>query len=148
MYRNYNNGIERFLEPNNEDYEIALKEINNGHKDSHWIWYIFPQLKELGKRFTAKYYGIDGIEEATAYWQNDYLRNNLLEITKLLLQHKDKSAYQIMGDSSVDEKKLCSCMTLFSMVDGSDKIFSEIIDIFFDGKPDKRTLNYLQKNEN
>jgi len=142
MQKEFN--LDRFIMAQQRDYPYAFEEIKNGKKVSHWIWYIFPQLKELGKRFTAKYYGIDGIEEATAYWQNDYLRNNLVEITKLLLRHRDKSAYQIMGESSIDETKLRSCMTLFSMVEGSDKIFSEIIDIFFDGKPDSETLNYLQ----
>ena len=145
MQKEFN--LDRFIMAQQRDYLCAFQEIKNGKKESHWIWYIFPQLKELGNSFPAKYYGIDGIEEATAYWQNEYLRNNLVEITRLLLRHQDKSAYQIMGEFATDEKKLRSCMTLFSMVEGNDKIFSEVIDIFFDGKPDSKTLDYLQKKQ-
>ena len=139
--------LSRFITAQEREYRYAFAEMKNGRKESHWMWYIFPQLKGLGKSENACYYGIDGIEEANAYWQNDYLRNNLTEITKLLLLHTDKSAARIMN-SYIDEVKLCSCMTLFSMVDNTDKIFSEIIDIFFNGQPDTETLRILQHNNN
>ena len=106
------------------------------------MWFIFPQLKELGVSPTAKYYGIEGIEEAGSYMANDYLRNNLLEISSALLRHGGKEIEKIMGD--VDALKLRSCMTLFSRVSG-ERVFQDVLDAFYGGKADPATLRILDR---
>lgn len=133
--------INRFLEIQKKDYSEALQEIKNGLKTSHWIWYIFPQLKELGRSSTAVYYGIDGIEEAEEYYNNPTLKEHLIEITKAVLIHKDKkTALEIFGET--DSKKLKSCMTLFDMIE-PDSVFNEVLNAFFDGKRDNRTIEII-----
>ena len=131
--------LNRFINAQKSDYNTALKEIKNGKKRSHWMWYIFPQLKGLGKSSTAEYYGIDGLKEAKEYYKNDYLRNNLLEITNELLKIDNNDIEYIMGYP--DNLKLLSCMTLFSEVDKSNDLFNKVIDKYYDGKKDINTLN-------
>ncbi len=133
--------LNRFINAQKSDYNTALKEIKNGKKRSHWMWYIFPQLKGLGKSSTAEYYGIDGLKEAKEYYKNDYLRNNLLEITNELLKIDNNDIEYIMGYP--DNLKLLSCMTLFSEVDKSNDLFNKVIDKYYDGKKDINTLNKL-----
>lgn len=133
-------GIERFIIKQKEYYRTALNEINNGKKITHWMWFIFPQLKELGRSTTAKYYGIKNGEEAKAYLIDDYLRNNLFNITHALLKHTNKNIKDIMGE--VDSLKLRSCMTLFEYV-SKENVFREVLDAFYDGKPDELTLRIL-----
>ena len=84
--------LQRFIDAQARDYEQALREIKNGLKQTHWIWYIFPQLKGLGHSYNSEYYGIDGLEEARAYYGHPVLRGRLVEITQALLEHSDKSA--------------------------------------------------------
>ena len=103
-------GLERFIIKQEEWFDTALTEIKRGMKESHWMWFIFPQLKELGRSQTAQYYGIDGIEEARRYMGNAYLRDNLLTISNALLEHEGKDIAYIMGE--IDALKLRSCMTL------------------------------------
>lgn len=137
--------IGRFLKMQEIDYPIALQEIKNGLKVSHWIWYIFPQLKGLGKSSMSEYYGIDGIEEAREYYNNKQLRENLFEITNAVLAHKDKkSAKEIFG--GIDSMKLKSCMTLFDIVE-PESVFNEVLEIFFDGKRDGRTINMINNRK-
>ena len=81
--------LSRFITAQQNDYEIALSEIRSGRKQSHWMWYIFPQLKGLGMTSTADYYGIDGMAEAKEYLSDDYLRNNLVQISNALLELKE-----------------------------------------------------------
>ncbi len=135
--------IDRFVEMHKEYYEIALHEIKNGYKKSHWMWYIFPQLKELGRSATSKFYGLEGIEEVKEYMSNSYLKNNMLEICNELL-NQDGDIKYIMGYP--DYLKLNSCMTLFEYVFPEEEIFSKIIDKFYNGKRDIMTLNILKKN--
>ncbi len=135
--------LTRFITAQQRDYSLAFEEMKNGHKISHWIWYIFPQLKGLGSSFNSDYYGIENIDEAEAFLANDYLRNNLIEISKLLLLHQDKSVEEIMGGYP-DDIKLRSCMTLFSMTENSDPVFSEVLNTFFDGQADKQTLFLIE----
>ena len=111
MENNYN--LNRFIEAQNRDYDIALAEIRAGKKASHWMWYIFPQLKGLGRSSTSEYYGLSGIKEAQAYLSDPILKARLIEITDAVIAHKDKSAEEIFG--GIDAKKLRSCMTLFSI---------------------------------
>lgn len=135
--------INRFVEMHKEYYVIALQEIKNGYKRSHWMWYIFPQLKELGSSSTAKFYGLDGIEEVKEYMKNSYLKNNMLEICDELLKQAGDIKY-IMGYP--DYLKLNSSMTLFEYAFPEEKIFSKVIDKFYNGKRDNLTLDILKEN--
>ena len=133
-------GLERFITKQEEWFDTALTEIRKGMKESHWMWFIFPQLKELGRSQTAQYYGIDGIEEARRYMENAYLRDNLLTISDALLEHEGKDIAYIMGD--IDALKLRSCMTLFSCV-SDERVFADVLDAFYSGKRDNLTLKLL-----
>ncbi len=133
--------LERFKKAQAEDYETALKEIKRGRKESHWIWYIFPQLKELGFSSTAKYYGIDGIGEAKAYMADAELRRNLLEITDALLRQPETDIHRVMGYP--DDLKLRSSMTLFEAAAPDQAVFGEVLERFYSGKRDDATLNLL-----
>lgn len=137
------NNIERFIIAQKKDYEKALQEIKNGKKTSHWIWYIFPQLKGLGNSTTSTYYGINNIEEAREYYNNDYLRNNLLEICNALLL-LDNNIRNIFGYP--DYLKVHSCVTLFEIVAKDEEVFKKIIDKFYNGKRDNNTINILNNN--
>lgn len=134
------NDIIRFLEaqdsPRN-DYAIALSEIQNGEKTSHWIWYIFPQLRGLGHSYMSDYYGITGRDEAEAYLQHPILGFRLREITEALLKHSDKTAVEILG--KIDALKVRSCMTLFDSISPND-IFEKVLDQFFDSERDKFSI--------
>ena len=133
-------GLDRFITKQEEWFDTALAEIERGMKESHWMWFIFPQLKELGRSPTAQYYGINGIEEARRYMDDDYLRNNLLTISDALLRHEGKDIVSIMGD--IDALKLRSCITLFSCV-SEEKVFTDVLDTFYSGKKDNLTLELL-----
>ena len=136
--RSYN--LERFLTAHKFNYENALREITDGRKRTHWIWFIFPQLAVLGHSANAKYYGISGYDEAKAYYEHPILGTRLREITMALLQHRGVSAVDILGD--IDAVKVRSCMTLFDAVSPND-IFQEVLDAFYGGSSDKKTLDYM-----
>jgi uncharacterized protein (DUF1810 family) len=112
-----------------DDYNIALKEIKNGRKESHWIWFIFPQLEILSRSDISVYYGISELEEAKAFLKDKTLNFRLREITSELLKHKGKDIRQIMG--GLDAMKLRSSMTLFDIASPHD-IFEEVLDTFYD----------------
>lgn len=133
--------LDRFLLAQAHRYERALREIQGGKKRTHWMWYVFPQLRGLGKSPMAYTYGIEGAEEARAYLEHPLLSARLVEITEALLKHKDKDAYEIFGD--VDERKLKSCMTLFAVAREGESVFRQALDCFFDGEMDECTLNLL-----
>lgn len=134
--------INRFVDMHKLNYEVALQEIKNGYKRSHWMWYIFPQLKDLGRSSTSEFYGIENIDEVKEYMENDYLKNNMLEICNELLKQEGDIKY-IMGYP--DYLKLNSCMTLFEYVFPKEKVFSKIIDKFYKGKRDDITLGILKR---
>ena len=134
--------LQRFLSAQEHDYPIALREIQNGSKQSHWIWYIFPQIKGLGHSYQSEYYGIANRQEAEAYLAEPTLNARLREITLALLEHKDKTAQQILG--GIDAMKVKSSMTLFDAIDPND-IYADVLNTFFAGVRCKRTLEYLQK---
>lgn len=124
-------------------YDLALSEIRAGSKQSHWIWYIFPQVAGLGSSSNCARYGIRGIEEARAYLRHSELRHNLLEISESLLQLESSDPYSVMGYP--DNLKLCSSMTLFAEADPTCEVFQRVLDKFFGGQKDKETLNILQR---
>jgi len=133
----------RFIQAQERTYSVALEEIKNGRKQSHWMWYIFPQIQGLGYTSTAQYYAIKDIEEATEYLNNKVLGSRLVEICNELLNLDSNDAYSIFG--SPDCKKLKSCVTLFSQVEGANPVFLLVLEKFFDGNPDFRTLSILDK---
>ena len=136
--------LSRFLNAQENSYESALAEIKNGHKYTHWIWYIFPQLKALGRSRNATYYGIENLEEAKEYLANETLRERLLEISRALLELKNNDIEYIMG-SSIDKAKLLSSMTLFHLAEPNCEIFTKVIEKYFSGNLDENTVN-LCKN--
>jgi uncharacterized protein (DUF1810 family) len=135
--------LNRFIKAQEEDFDNALKEIKNGYKVTHWMWYIFPQLKDLGSSSMAIYYGIDGKEEAIEYLKNDYLRNNLLVICKSLLELESNDIEYILGYP--DNLKLQSSMTLFNYVNPKEKTYSEVLKKYYNNELDSKTLHLLEK---
>lgn len=132
--------IERFIKAQDQRYEgyrQALEEITNGNKESHWIWYVFPQLRGLGHSSNATFYGIFDREEAIEYLAHPILGARLREISSALLSHRGKPAEDILG--SIDAMKVRSCMTLFDSV-SPDDIFAEVLDAFYDGERDPKSL--------
>ena len=140
---NTETGLDRFLRAQEQQYDIALGEIRKERKESHWIWFIFPQISGLGFSDTTAFYAIRNMEEAAEYLENPVLGNRLIEMTKVLLAIDGKTANQILG--SPDDLKVRSCMTLFSLVPNSDPVFQAVLDKFFDGRPDPKTLAILGK---
>ena len=130
--------LDRFVKAQERDYNTALAEIKNGRKESHWIWYIFPQIKGLGHSGTAQYYSIQNADEAEAYLNNEYLHNNLIEISNELLKLKSNDILSIMGFP--DNLKLCSSMTLFHLVEPDEEIFKKVLDKYYNGKLDENTI--------
>ena len=132
--------LERFLKAQESDYSIALSEIKNGRKRSHWMWYIFPQYKGLGFSSTAQYYAIQSKKEAEDYLEHLVLGERLLEISEALLEIERNDASRVLGYP--DDMKLKSSMTLFYLV-SRNEIFKKVLDKFFDGKIDEKTKNLL-----
>ena len=131
--------FKRFIDAQKEYYDIALKEVKNKRKESHWIWFIFPQLLGLGRSDIADYFAISSLEEAKAYMENPYLRNNLLEITSAVLEIDDiDDAFGFP-----DNLKLRSSMTLFYKATG-EEIFKKVIDKLYGGIEDEATLEMLE----
>ncbi len=122
-------------------YTAALDEVTKGKKLSHWIWYIFPQLKGLGHSYNSDYYGIASLEEAREYLEDEVLGKRLREISQALKKHDNLSVYDIFGG---DAKKVKSSITLFDMVSPND-IFACILDVFFQGKRDKMTIKKIAR---
>jgi len=136
--------LTRFLDAQNKLFLTALDEVKNGKKQSHWMWFIFPQLKGLGRSSTAEFYGIDGAEEAMAYLSHPVLAKNLVAISKALIGIEDKTATEIFG--SPDDMKLRSGMTLFANMPNANPVFKDVLDKYFAGKPDELTLKILNND--
>ena len=137
------NSLERFVKAQELAYPIALQDIKKGKKRSHWMWYIFPQLRGLGTSTMAHKYGIVDLGEAKAYLEHPVLSARLYELCGELLKHKDKSAYDIFGD--IDAMKLKSSMTLFALTSKEHTIFDEVLECFFDGERDAITLKLINR---
>ena len=135
--------LNRFLGAQESFYADALKEIKRGYKESHWIWFIFPQMRGLGRSPMAENYGIKSIEEARAYLEEPILKKRLIEISSALLKHKGKStAYEILG--TLEAIKVRSSMTLFDHV-MPNAIFADVLDAFYNGERDVMTLELLKQ---
>ncbi len=135
----------RFLDAQNQLYLKALSEIKNGRKQSHWMWFIFPQLKGLGHSETDQFYALNGIDDATNYLTHPVLGRHLIEISQALLEWPGDDANDILG--SPDDLKLRSSMTLFANVSGADAVFEKVIGKYFNGLQDERTLQLLIKDK-
>ena len=134
--------MQRFYEPQRRDFDRALAEIRRSRKVSHWMWYIFPQLKGLGRSFTAQFYGLDGLEEARRFAADLVLGGNLRTITQALLDQPVRHAWIIFGRT--DAMKLRSCMTLFAMADPDCGLYARVLEEFFRGERDPQTLKMLK----
>lgn len=134
-------GLDRFVEAQDTVYHAVCTELRAGRKQSHWMWFVFPQLAGLGHSAIARHFGLASEDEARAYWQRPLLRGRLLECTALALAHHDRSAHAIFG--SPDDLKLRSCMSLFQHVAPDEPAFGEALAHFFDGEPDQATLRLL-----
>lgn len=139
-----NSNLHRFLSPHENDYQRALSEIKSGKKTSHWMWYIFPQIKELGTTDFAKLYAIEDLAEATEFINHPILSAHLLEISTELLKLKTNDALEILGKP--DNLKLKSCMTLFARV-SDEVVFKQLLEKFYNGELDQKTLDILAKNK-
>ncbi|OKS88151.1 DUF1810 domain-containing protein [Mucilaginibacter polytrichastri] len=135
------NNLKRFKEAQDRDYETALMEVKSGHKTSHWMWFIFPQIDGLGKTDIARHYAIKDIHEATEFLMDQELSLRLVNICKALLELATNDAYQIFG--SPDHLKLKSSMTLFDAVPATFPVFGQVLDKFYGGEKDVRTLQLL-----
>jgi ADP-ribosylglycohydrolase/uncharacterized protein (DUF1810 family) len=137
--------LQRFIDMQQTDYSTALQEMKNGQKQNHWIWYVFPQLRGLGHSSYSWIYGLADTEEAKAYLIHPVLGPRLREVTQAVLAHRGKDIVNVMG-SSIDALKLCSSMTLFDSVSPND-VFREVLDAFFEGKGDKRSVTAIHRSE-
>ncbi len=133
--------LNRFIDAHLRDYPNALSEIKNGRKQSHWMWYIFPQVAGLGTTEISNYYSIQNLEEAKAYMEEPLLRSHLLEICEALLELESNDANRIFGFP--DDMKLKSSMTLFLLACPESDVFQKVLDKFFSGMKDQKTVDLL-----
>jgi len=134
--------LQRFVDAQAPVFDDVCDELAAGRKTTHWIWFIFPQLRELGRSATARFYGITSRDEALAYWQHPVLGPRLKQCAELVLQVSGKTAHDIFG--TPDDLKLRSCMTLFAAVAGDEPVFTRVLERFYGGRPDGRTLALLE----
>jgi len=136
-----NHQLQRFINAQEQDYATALNELKNGRKRSHWMWYIFPQIQGLGFSSTSQHYAISDLQEAAAYLRHPILGQRIIEISKVLIQLNNSNASQVFGNP--DDMKLKSSMTLFASVPNADAVFQQVLDKFFHGNKDQKTLTIL-----
>ena len=133
--------LNRFVDAQAGDYDQALAEVRRGRKSSHWMWYVFPQIEGLGVSSTSRRYSIKSAAEARAYLDHPVLGPRLVEIAEAALSVEGKSARDIFG--SPDDMKLKSCVTLFASVTPTGSVFARLLDKYFSGDRDGKTLRLL-----
>lgn len=133
--------LSRFEKAHRKNYARALREIKNGRKTTHWMWYIFPQIKGLGFSSTAQFYSIQSLDEAIAFLNDPYLGGNLKEISSALLELPTNNATQVFGFP--DDLKLKSSMTLFKYASNGPSVFDKVLDKYYGGTIDVQTKNIL-----
>jgi len=141
----HKNDLQRFIDAQAKKYSVALIEIMNSKKRTHWMWYVFPQIQGLGMSETSRLYAIKDIHEAADFLNHPVLGSRLIRICGELLDLESDDANAIFG--SPDDLKLRSSMTLFSSVPSADAVFQEVLDKFFKGEKDEKTLAVLEKVE-
>lgn len=134
--------LTRFIEAQSNVYPIALRELQEGQKRSHWMWYIFPQLKHLGHSGNSKFYGISGFEEATAYIDHPILGKRLREVCETILNLPGNDAVKVFG--GIDSRKLKSSMTLFDFV-SPNNVFARVLEKYFNGQRNICTLKIINQ---
>jgi uncharacterized protein (DUF1810 family) len=134
--------LERFVDAQRPVYGAVLAELRAGRKQSHWMWFVFPQLRGLGRSPTSQYYGVSSLAEASAYLGHPVLGTRLAECTAAVTSVEGRSAREIFG--SPDDLKFRSCLTLFLAAGPLDPVFDAALDKYFSGQPDERTLQLLQ----
>lgn len=137
--------LKRFVDAQKAAYQIALTEVKNGRKQSHWMWYIFPQIQGLGYSETSKYYAIKDINEAEEYLNHPVLGNRLINICNELLKREGNTANKIFG--TPDDLKLKSSMTLFSSINNANPVFQLVLDKYFNGLKDDKTLQIIKSQQ-
>ena len=135
--------LNRFIDAQRAVYSDVLEELRSGRKRTHWMWFDFPQLAGLGRSETARFYAISGAAEAVAYLHDPLLGARLLECTRTVLEHSGKSVTAMFG--SPDDMKLRSCMTLFASVAPEQVCFQQLLNRFFNGEPDEKTVALLEQ---
>jgi uncharacterized protein (DUF1810 family) len=133
--------LARFVDAQRDVHAVALAELRAGRKRTHWMWFVFPQIEGLGSSDMARRYAIRGAAEARAYLAHPVLGPRLVAGCEAVLAHENRSAHEIFG--SPDDLKLRSCVTLFAHVSGPGSVFHRVLDRFFAGAPDPRTLERL-----
>jgi uncharacterized protein (DUF1810 family) len=134
--------LKRFIDAQSNTYERALYEIKNGTKTSHWMWYIFPQYRNLGRSKTSIKYAINSKEEAISYLKNPILGSRLIEITKEFISIENKTAHDVL--SGPDDLKMKSSMTLFDAVQTGNSLFDFVLEKYFEGNRCNRTISKLK----
>ncbi|MFH7001194.1 DUF1810 domain-containing protein [Flavobacterium bizetiae] len=143
---NLDDGIERFLAAQENVYGKALREIKNGMKESHWMWFVFPQIRGLGFTEYNVYFGLKNLDEAKEYLEHPILGKRLIEISRAALCQEGKTAMEIFGRP--DERKLKSCMTLFSKIQNADPVFDKVLEKYYNGGKDEKTMSILHSEKN
>ena len=133
--------LARFVAAQRTDYAGAVADLQRGRKVGHWIWFVFPQVAGLGSSPTSQRYAICSLAEARAYLDHPVLGTRLVECARLLLSTPNRDAEEILGD--IDAVKVRSSMTLFHLANPDEPAFGEVLDRFYDGRPDARTLQLL-----
>ncbi len=141
MAAQYN--LKRFTDAQESKFQQALNEIKNARKQSHWMWFIFPQVAGLGFSETSKFFGIKDLTEASLYLEHPVLGSRLIEISEVLLELEGKTASQIFG--SPDDLKLKSSMTLFSSIQNTNPVFETVLNKYFNGVKDSKTLQLIKE---
>jgi len=139
------NNLKRFIDAQEADYSVALSEIKKGRKQSHWMWYIFPQIAGLGFSETSKFYAIKNVREAEEFLNHSVLGKRLIEICNELLNLETNDAHKFFG--SPDDLKLHSSMTLFSSLPNTKSVFQKVLNKYFEGGKDALTLGILKELE-
>lgn len=138
--------LARFVSAQERDYAQALRELRSGRKQSHWIWYVLPQLRGLGMSGMSQRYGVSGLEEARAYLAHPVLGPRLVECVEAISAHQGRAAAAIMGD--LDAMKYQSCLTLFASVSGdAESVFAMALQSHFAGVRDGRTVQMLSRSQ-
>ncbi|MEJ7558152.1 MAG: DUF1810 domain-containing protein [Pedobacter sp.] len=133
--------LERFIAAQKGVFQTALSELQQGRKQTHWMWFIFPQIQGLGFSDTAKFYAVENLAEAQHFMQHRVLGPRLVLISSALLELESADAYKIFG--SPDDLKLHSSMTLFSEVPNTNPVFTKVLEKFFGSRKDNKTLKML-----
>lgn len=141
MNQRSSSDLERFVAAQNGCYQAVIKELFVGRKQTHWMWYIFPQIQGLGVTSTSKFYAINSLSEADAYLRHPVLGHRLEECLGLVMKHRNQNIKDIFGHP--DDLKFQSSITLFSLTNLRTEVFKQALQIFFLGQPDKRTIDIL-----